>query len=111
MQDFYKKYWKVQPRKKTKSVNSDSWYDSNKKYNQLLTELFIRERKLSISIVFITKSYFTVPKYVRLSVHILIMKIPNKQGLHQIVFYHSLDNDFKDSLSLLEKCIAKTYYF
>ena len=34
---------------------------SNKKLNPIVTELFIRERKLNISLVFITQSYFTVP--------------------------------------------------
>ena len=52
---------------------------NNKKLNPLVSELFIRSRKLKISIVFITKSYFKVPKEVKLnSAHFLIMKIPNK---------------------------------
>ena len=38
----------------------------NKKLNSIFTELFIRGRKLNISLVFITKSYFKVPKDVRL---------------------------------------------
>ena len=52
---------------------------NNKKLNPVVSELFIRSRKLKISIVFITKSYFKVPKEVKLnSAHFLIMKIPNK---------------------------------
>ena len=53
---------------------------NNKKLNPIVTELFIRGRKLNISIVFITQSYFKVPKDVRLnSAHSFIMKIPNKK--------------------------------
>ena len=55
---------------------------NNKKPNQVVTELFIRGRKLNISIVFITQSYFVVPKDVRLNpTHFFIMKIPNKREL------------------------------
>ena len=53
---------------------------NNKKLNPVVTELFIRSRKLNISIVFITQSYFKVPKEVRLNTtHFFIMKIPNKK--------------------------------
>ena len=52
---------------------------NNKKLNSIVTELFIRGRKLKISLVFITQSYFKVPKDVRLNnTHFFIMKIPNK---------------------------------
>ena len=52
----------------------------NKKLNPIVTELFVRGRKLNLSIVFITESYFKVPKDVRLnSTHFFIMKIPNKR--------------------------------
>ena len=55
---------------------------NNKKLNSIVTELFIRGIKLNISLVFITQSYFKVPKDVRLnSTHFFIMKIPNKRGL------------------------------
>ena len=58
---------------------------NNKKLNSIVTELFIRGRKLNISIVFITQSYFNVQKDVRLnSTHFFIMKIPNKRELQQI---------------------------
>ena len=70
---------------------------SNEKLNPVVTELFIRGRKLSISLVFITQSYFAVPKNIRLnSTHNFIMKIPNKRELQQIVYNHSSDIDFKD---------------
>ena len=52
---------------------------SNKKFNPIVTELFIRGRKLNISLDFITQSYFDLPKNVRLnSTHSFILKIPNK---------------------------------
>ena len=62
---------------------------SNKRLNPIVTELFSRERKLNISLVFTTQSYFAVPKNIRLySMHYFIMKIPNKQNLQQIAFNH-----------------------
>ena len=52
---------------------------SNKKINPVVTKLFIRGRKLNISVVFITQFYFAVPKNIRInSTHYFIMKIPNK---------------------------------
>ena len=57
---------------------------SNKKLNPIATELFIRGRKLNISLVFIALSYFAVSKIIRLnSAHYFIMKIPNKRELQQ----------------------------
>ena len=85
---------------------------SNKNLNPIVTELFIRGRKLNISLVFITQSYFAVPKNIRLnSTHYFIMKIPNKQELQQIAFNHSSDIDFKDFMNLYKKCTAKPYSF
>ena len=55
---------------------------SNKQLNPIVNKLFNRERKLNISIVLITKSYFFLPKIIRLnSTYYFIMKIPNKQEL------------------------------
>ena len=78
---------------------------SNKNLNPVVTELFIRGRKLNISIVFITKSlkvptkllqYLKVPKEVRLnSTHFFIMKILNKRQLQQIAMNRSSDIDLK----------------
>ena len=63
---------------------------NNKKLNAVVTELFIRGRKLNISIVFITQSYFKVPKDVRLNfTHFSVMKIPNKRELQEIALNHS----------------------
>ena len=55
---------------------------NSKILNLIVTELLIRGRKLNISIIFITQSYFKVPKDVRLnSTHLFIIKIPNKREL------------------------------
>ena len=64
----------------------------NKKLDSIVTELFIRGRKLIIFLVFITQSYFKVPKDVRLNTtHFCIVKIPNKGELQQIATNHSSD--------------------
>ena len=77
-----------------------------------MTELFIRGRELGISIIFITQSYFKVPKDVRLSsTHFFIMKIPNKKELQQIALNHSSDIYFKDFMKSCEKCISEPYSF
>ena len=56
----------------------------NKKLNLIATELFVRDRKLHISLVFITQSFFSVPKNLRLnSTHYFTMKIPDKLELQQ----------------------------
>ena len=56
---------------------------SNKNINPIVTELFIKGRKLNISLVFITQAYFTVPKNIRLNSTHYEMKIPNKRELQQ----------------------------
>ena len=74
---------------------------SNKKLIPTVRELFIRRRKLNISIVFITQSYFTVPKYIRLnSTHYFTMKIRSKREIQQIALNHSSDIEFKDFMNL-----------
>ena len=55
---------------------------TNKKFLAIIKELLIRCRKLNSSLAFITQSYFSVPKDVRVySTHYLIMKINNKREL------------------------------
>ena len=84
---------------------------NNKNLNPIVTELFIRDR-INISIVFITQSYFKVPKNVRLnSTHFFIMKIPNKRELQQITLNHSSDIDFNDLMKIYKKYTAKPYSF
>ena len=70
----------------------------NKKLNSIVTELFIRGRKINISLVFISQSYFEVPKYVRLmnTTHFFISKILNRRELQQIAINHSSDITTKD---------------
>ena len=97
MQDVYKNIEEYNIGKKCKIlIVFDDMIDymiNNKKLNPVVTELFIRGTKLNISIVFITQSYFKVPKDVRLnSTHFFIMKIPNKRE-RQTALHLSLDID------------------
>ena len=83
-----------------------------KKLNSIVTELFIRGRKLNISLVLMTQSYFKVPKDVRLNTsHFFIAKIPNKRELQQIAINHSLDINTKDFANIYRKCTAEPYSF
>ena len=84
----------------------------NKKSNSVVTELFIKGRKLNISFVFIAQSYFKVPKDVRLNTtHFFIMKIPNKRELQQIAINHSSDVNSKDFIKIYKKCTDEPYSF
>ena len=57
----------------------------NKKLNSIVTKLFIRRRKLNISLVFITQSYFNFPKDARLNTsHFFITKFPNKENFNKL---------------------------
>ena len=99
MQNVYKNIEEYNAGKKRKVsiVSHDMIADmiNNQKINTLVTELFIRSRKLEISIVFTTQSCFKVPKDVRLNpTHFVIMKIPNKRELQQIALIQSSDIDF-----------------
>ena len=81
---------------------------SNKKFQAIIKELFIRCRKLNISLVFITQSYFSVPKDVRLnSIHYLIMKINNRKELQN----ESADIDYKKFVNIYRECTRKPYSF
>ena len=116
MQDIYKNIEGYNPRKNRKVliVFDDMIADmiNNKKLNTIVTKLFIRGRKLNHSIVFITQSYFKVPKDVRLNcTHVFILKIPNKRELQQIALNHSLDIDFKNFMKIFEKYTAEPYSF
>ena len=85
---------------------------TNKKVQSLIKELFIRCRKLNISLVFITQSYFSVPKDVRLnSPHYLIMKINNERELQNIAINHSGDIDYKDFIKIYRECTREPYSF
>ena len=81
-----------------------------KKLSSIVSELFIRGRKLNISLVFITQSYFTVPKDVRLNTaHFCIAKIPNKRELREITINHSSDVSTKDFTNIYKECTAEPY--
>ena len=114
MQDVYKNIEDYDPIKKRKILivfdDMIAYMINNNKLNPVVTELFIRGRKLSI--VFIAQSYFKVPKDVRLnSTHFFIMKIPNKRELQQTALNHSSDIDFKDFMNIYKKCTTEPYSF
>ena len=84
---------------------------TNKLFQAIIKELFIRCRKLSISLAFITQSYFSVPKDVRLnSTHYLIMKINNKRELQNIAINHSADIDYKDFMKIYRECTKRAVF-
>ena len=116
LDDTYKNIEEHNPNKKRKRsiVFDDMIADilSNKKLNPVVTELFIRGRKLNISLVFITQSYFVVPKNIRLnSTYYFIMKIPNKRELQQTAFNHLSGIDFKDFMNIYKNYTAKPFSF
>ena len=116
MHDVYKNINHYNPNKENKILIAfdDMIADmiNNKKLNSIVTELLIRDRKLNISLVFITQSYFKVPKDVRLNTtHFFITKIPNKRELQQIAINHSSDIGFKDFVKICKKCTDKPYLF
>ena len=83
----------------------------NKKLNPIVTELFIRGRKLNISLVFVSQSYFAALKSIRVnSTHYFVMKIPNKRDLQQIAFSNSSDINFQNFMNLYKKCTTEPYF-
>ena len=116
MEDVYKNIeeYNLSKKRKVLTVFDDMIADmiNNKKLNLVVTELFIRGRKLIISIVFITQSYFKLPKEVRLNTtHFFIMKIPNKRELHKFALNHSSDINFRDFMKIYKKYNAEPYSF
>ena len=116
MDDIYKNIEEYNPNKNCKiliifdEIIVDMF--SNKKLNPIVTELFIRSRKLNISLVFITQCYFPLSKLFRLnSTHYFIIKIPYKRELPQTLFNHSSDIEFKDFMNLYKKWFERPYYF
>ena len=86
--------------------------ESNKKLSPTVTELFLRGRKLNISIVFISQSYFKVPKTIKLNAtHYFIVKIPNKRELQQIASNLFFDIDFIGFMKLYEDYTKEPYSF
>ena len=84
----------------------------SEKFKAIVKELFIRCRKLNISIVFITQSYFRTPKDAKLnSTHYILMKIGNKKELKSIAEENSGHLDFKDFLKIYNYCTKEPYSF
>ena len=84
---------------------------SNKKAQQVLKELFIRCRKLNISLCFLTQSYFSIPKDVRLNcTHYIIFKLNNKRELQNIAINHPADIGYKDFIKIYRDQNTKEPY-
>ena len=116
MDDIYENINDYNPIRKRKKliVFDDMIADimTNKRFQAIIKELFIRCRKLNISLVFITQSYFSVPKDVRLNTtHYFIMKINNKRELQNIAINHSADIDYQDFIKIYRECTKEPYNF
>ena len=116
MDDIYENINEYNPttRRKILIVFDDMIADimSNKKVQAVVKELFIRSMKLNISLIFITQSYFSVPKDVRLSsTHYLTIKINNSKELQNIAITHSAEIDYKDFMKIYRECTKEPYSF
>ena len=116
MQDIYKNINYYNPNKENKIlIGFDDMIPdmiNNKKLNSVVTELFIRDRKLNISLVFIARSYFKVPKDVRQNTTcFFIMKIPDQREFRHITINHSSNADSKNFMKTYKKCTAEPYFF
>ena len=116
MGDVYNNIDDCNPKRKRKTliVFDDMIADimTNKRFQATIKQLFIRCRKLNISVVFITQSYCSVPKKVKLnSTHYLIMKIHSNTELQQIAIDHSADIDYKDFVKIYRNCTNEPYSF
>ena len=86
--------------------------ESNKQLCPKVIELFLRGKKINISLAFISQSCFKVPKNIRLNAtHYFIMRIPNKRELQQIDPNHSFDIDFKNLMKLYKYYTEEPYSF
>ena len=84
----------------------------DKKAQHVLQDLFTRPRKLNISLVFISQSYFSVTKTMRLNcTHHLIFKVYNRKELQEIAIDHSADIDYKIFLKIYRNCTKEPYSF
>ena len=85
---------------------------TNRRFQAIIKELFSRCRKLNISLAFITQSYFSVPKDVRLNLtHYFIMKINNRRELQNIAINHSADIDYGDFMKIYRECTKEPFNF
>ena len=117
MYDIYKNIKEFNSNKKQKIliVYDDVTADLHSKQtlNPTVTELFIRCRKIAVTLFFSTQTHSAVPKTIRLnSAHCFIMKIPNKQELQQIAINHLSDIDFQSFMNrYIKKCTSKPHSF
>ena len=116
MHDVYKNIDDYNPDKENKIliVFDDMIVDMihNKKLDSIVTEWFIRGRKLNISLVFITQPYFKVLKAVELNTtHFFTAKISNRRELLEITTNHSLDISTKDFANIYKKCTIEPWYY
>ena len=85
---------------------------SDKKAQQVLKDLFIRCRKLNISLCFLTQNYLSVPKDVRLNcTHYVLFKLHNKRELQNIAINRSADSDYKNFIKIYSDCTKVLYNF
>ena len=86
--------------------------EADKKLSSIVTELFIRGQKLNILFVFVSQSYFKVPKTIRLNAtNYFFMKIPNKREIQQIASNHSCDIEFKDFVKVYMNYTKEPFSF
>ena len=109
MDDVYENinYYNLSRKRKILIIFNDMIADimTNKKFQSIIKKLFIRCRKLNISLTFITQSYFSVPQNVRLnSMHYLIMKTNNERELQNIAINNSADIDCQDFIKIYRGC-------
>ena len=84
----------------------------DKKAQQILKDLFIRCRKLNISLCFLTQSYFSVPKDVRLNcTHYILFKLNNKRELQNIAIIRSADIDYDDFIKIYRHSAKEPFNF
>ena len=116
MDDVYSNIDDNNPKRKRKNliVFDDMIADimTNNRFQAIIKELFIRYRKLNISLVFITQSCFKTPKDPRLnSAHYLIMKIRSRRELQNIAIDHLANIDYKNFLKIYRDCTKESYSF
>ena len=112
--DVYENLGDYNPRKKRRVVTvfDDIIADieSNKKSNPIVSEIVFKRKNLNIPFIFISKSYFKMPKIIILNAtHYFIMKITNKSELEQIASNHLSDIDFKDFMKLFKDYTKELY--
>ena len=91
--------------------NTDN-YNPKRKRKILIVFDDMIDRKLNISLVFITQYYFSIPKDVRLnSRHYLMMKINNRKELQNIAINHSANIGYKDFIKIYRECVKEPYSF